>query len=96
LASLPFLGRLFAHNKDEDQETDIVMTLTPKIVKRPELREEDFRSFEVGADSSTVLFEAPIVPPQPLLTPPRPEAPRIEPIRPPAPAPTPTPSAPEP
>jgi len=96
LASLPFLGRLFAHNKDEDQETDIVMTLTPKIVNRPELREEDFRSFEVGADSSTVLFEAPVVPPQPLLTPPRPEAPRIEPIRPPAPAPTPTPSVPEP
>ncbi len=94
LASLPFLGRLFAHNKDEGQETDIVMTLTPKIVKRPDLGEEDFRSFEVGADSSTVLFEAPLVPP-PLLTPPRPDAPRIEPIRPPAPTPTPTPSTPE-
>ncbi len=95
LASLPLLGRLFAHNKDEDQQTDIVMTLTPKIVKRPDLKEEDFRSFEVGADSSTLLFEAPLVPPQPPLTPPRPEAPRIEPIRPPVPAPTPTPSAPE-
>jgi len=61
-------------------------------VKRPDLREEDFRSFEVGADSQTVLFEAPLVPPPATLTPPgAPLAPRIEPIRPPAPSPTPTP-----
>jgi general secretion pathway protein D len=93
LASLPFLGKLFSHNKDEDQETDIVMTLTPKIVKKPDLKEEDFRAFQVGADPSTVLFEPPIVPATTLQTPPRaePQAPRIEPIRPPAPAPTPTP-----
>ncbi len=92
LASLPLLGRLFARNKDENVETDIVMTLTPHVVKRPDLREEDFRSFEVGADSQTVLFEAPLVPPPATLTPPgAPLAPRIEPIRPPAPSPTPTP-----
>ncbi len=92
LASVPILGRLFSRNKDEDQETDIVMTLTPKIVQKPDLTEEDFRSFQVGADSSTVLFEAAPVVPSPVLQAPRVDtAPRIEPIRPPAPAPTPTP-----
>jgi general secretion pathway protein D len=94
LASLPILGRLFARNKDENIETDIVMTLTPHVLKRPELREEDFKSFEVGADSQTVLFEAPLVPPPPSLTSPSPAPamPRVEPIRPPAPSPSPTPT----
>lgn len=92
LASLPVIGRLFARNKDENIETDIVMTLTPHVVKRPDLREEDFRSFEVGADSQTVLFEAPVIPAPPSLTPPQASAPRVEPIRPPGPAPAPSPS----
>jgi general secretion pathway protein D len=91
LASVPLLGRLFSRNKDEDQETDIVMTLTPKIIRKPDLREEDFRSFEVGADSSTVLFEAPLEAPPGLQAPRDEPAPRIEPIRPPAPSPTPPP-----
>jgi general secretion pathway protein D len=90
LASLPVLGRLFAHNRDENIETDIVMTLTPHVVKRPDLTEEDFKSFEVGADSQTVLFEAPVIPaPAPLA--PAQSTPRVEPIRPPAPTPTPPP-----
>ncbi|HET7291069.1 MAG TPA: secretin N-terminal domain-containing protein [Vicinamibacteria bacterium] len=91
LASLPFLGRLFARNKDENSETDIVMTLTPHVVKRPALTREDFESFEVGADAQTVLFEAPVIPPPPALAPQRPEPPRVEPIRPPAPTPAPPP-----
>jgi general secretion pathway protein D len=92
LASLPVLGRLFARNRDENQETDIVMTLTPHVVKRPALTQEDFESFEVGTDAQTVLFEAPVIPPAPpATTPPRPEPPRVEPIRPPAPTPTPPP-----
>jgi general secretion pathway protein D len=85
------LGRLFARNKDENVETDILMTLTPHVVKRPDLSEEDFRSFEVGADSQTVLFEAPVIPPPAPSTPPS-AGQRIEPIRPPAPAPSPTPT----
>ena len=84
LASVPILGRLFSHNKTEVQETDIVMTLTPHVVRRPAITEEDLRSFQLGSDSSPVLFEAPSVPFQ---TPPKPspEPPKAEPIRPPAP-----------
>jgi general secretion pathway protein D len=84
LASVPFLGRLFARNEKEVQETDIVMTLTPHVVRRPEIREEDLRSFLVGGESSPLLFDAPAAPVSPS---PREAPPRIEPIRPPSPPP---------
>jgi general secretion pathway protein D len=83
LASIPFLGRLFASNKTEATQTDIVLTLTPHIVSRAELREEDLRSFLVGGENSPLLFEPPVAaPPAPAV--PRNEPPRPEPIRPPA------------
>jgi general secretion pathway protein D len=84
LASIPFIGRLFAKNKDEAQQTDIVMTLTPHIIRRTEIDEQDLRSFLVGGDASPFLFETP-----PAATPAAPpaqapERPRVEPIRPPS------------
>jgi len=94
LASLPVLGKVFAHNRKEIQETDIVMTLTPHIVRKTKFSEEDLRSFSLGSETSPLLFEVPGIPP---ITTPRPEAtpsPRIEPIRPPSPIPTPTPTPP--
>jgi len=92
LASLPVLGKLFAHNRKEVQETDIVMTLTPHILRKTKFSEQDLRSFSLGSETSPLLFEVPGIPP---ITTPRPEAspsPRIEPIRPPSPIPTPTPT----
>ena len=50
LSDLPIVGRLFAHSKRETQETDIVMTLTPRIVRVLELTEEDLRPFRVGRE----------------------------------------------
>ncbi len=86
LASIPVLGRIFSHNKREVLETDIVMTLTPHVVRRPQITEEDLRSFQVGGESAPLLFDVPGVPP--VVPSPRPPAqPRIEPIRPPAPRP---------
>jgi general secretion pathway protein D len=86
LASVPILGRLFARNTNETTATDIVMTLTPHVVRRPAITEEDLRSFEIGGEGSSVLIDAPIVPP--FQAPQRPapggpEPPRVEPIRPP-------------
>ena len=86
LASIPFIGRLFARNKEEATQTDIVMTLTPHVIRRPEISEDDLRSFRVGGEASPFLFEA--TPPA-ATTPPTPEPPRIEPIRPPPKAPPP-------
>jgi type II secretory pathway component GspD/PulD (secretin) len=84
------LGHLFSRNRTEALETDIVMTLTPHIVRQTTLTEEDLRSFSVGTESSPLLFEVPSIPQQPAA--PRPtEVPRPEPIRPPAPIPSPSP-----
>jgi general secretion pathway protein D len=83
LASVPVLGRLFARNKDENTQTDIVMTLTPHVVRQTEIREEDLRSFLVGGEVSPFIFDVPAqsTPAQP---PRQAEPPKVEPIRPPA------------
>jgi general secretion pathway protein D len=68
LSDIPVIGRMFAHNRREMQETDILMTLTPHIVRVLELTEEDLRSFRIGRDSGAPLLEVPLpieVPPVP-------------------------------
>ncbi len=90
IASIPFIGRLFARNKEEDTQTDIVMTLTPHVIRRSDIAERDLRSFLVGGEASPFLFEVP----GPALTPIAPartDPARIEPIRPPAAKPPPSP-----
>ena len=91
LASIPLVGRLFARNHDEGAQTDIVMTLTPHIVRRTPLSEEDLRSFPVGGENSPLIFEVPPIPPIPTPPPRISEPPRVEPIRPPSPVPSPSP-----
>ena len=39
LSDLPLIGRLFAHNRKETQQTDIILTLTPHIVRVLDLSE---------------------------------------------------------
>ncbi len=84
VASIPFIGRLFAKNKDEATQTDIVMTLTPHVIRRSDIGEADLRSFLVGGEASPFLFEVPSSSPT-TPAPARPDAPRVEPIRPPQP-----------
>lgn len=90
LASVPVLGALFARNQTEAAQTDIVMTLTPHVVQRPDITEEDLRSFligstESGASQAGETPPTPYTPPAGRSEPPRPApAPRVEPIRPPA------------
>jgi general secretion pathway protein D len=50
LVDLPIIGRLFASNRRESQETDIVLTLTPHIVRVLDLSESDLRPFRLGRD----------------------------------------------
>ncbi|MET0555994.1 MAG: secretin N-terminal domain-containing protein, partial [Vicinamibacteria bacterium] len=91
LSDLPVLGHLFTRSRKEVTETDIVMTMTPHVLRRPSITEQDLRSFSVGGEAAPLLFEVPGVPPivpAPARTV---EPPRIEPIRPPVPTPTPAP-----
>jgi general secretion pathway protein D len=61
LSDLPIVGRLFAHSRRETQETDIVMTLTPRIVRVLELTESDLRPFRVGGgESGAVPLDLPV------------------------------------
>jgi general secretion pathway protein D len=50
LSDIPVVGRLFARNKIERQTTDIVLTLTPHIVRELDLDETDLRPFIVERD----------------------------------------------
>ena len=67
LSDLPFIGRLFARNQRETQETDIVLTLTPRIIRVLDLEEEDLRAFRLERDTGASLdilgrLPAPITP----------------------------------
>jgi general secretion pathway protein D len=50
LSDLPLIGRLFANEEKRTQETDILLTLTPHIVRVLELSENDLRPFRLGRD----------------------------------------------
>jgi len=59
LSDIPLIGRLFAYNKIESQQSDIILTLTPHIVRILDLTEEDLRPFRVGRDSGVPGGEIP-------------------------------------
>ena len=47
LGDLPIVGRLFSRNKDETQKTEIVLSITPRLVRtirRPEMLNAEFES----------------------------------------------------
>jgi general secretion pathway protein D len=82
LSDLPLVGRLFAHNRRETQETDIVLTLTPHIVRVLDLSEEDLRPFRVGRDGDitgpggVIPLPLPVeLPPPPGMQPAQPQQP---------------------
>ena len=79
LSDLPILGRLFAHSRKETQETDIVLTLTPRIIRVLDLNETDLRPFRVGRETGVTSLELPLpmqLPPvNPVVTPAAPAAP---------------------
>jgi general secretion pathway protein D len=56
LSDLPLIGRLFASNHREADQTDIILTLTPHIVRVLDLNESDLRPFVVGGDSPAPAF----------------------------------------
>jgi general secretion pathway protein D len=73
LIDIPVLGRLFAYNHKETQETDIILTLTPRIVRVLALTEEDLQPFKMGRDAGSPLTDVPPLPIPLPITPPRPQ-----------------------
>jgi general secretion pathway protein D len=58
LTDLPLIGHLFANNHKEAQQTDIILTLTPHIVRVLDLNEADLRPFRLGRDSALTVGDA--------------------------------------
>ena len=61
LSDLPVLGKLFAHSKTESTQTDIILTLTPHIVRVLDLDESDLVAFRVGRDAGTPAAQLPLL-----------------------------------
>ncbi len=52
LSDIPVLGRLFSHNTNQNQRTDVLLTLTPHIVRLPDITEEDLLPIWVGTEQN--------------------------------------------
>jgi general secretion pathway protein D len=91
LARLPVIGRLFSNNNDTVNKTEIVLLITPRVVRnieRPGVRLEEFNSgteMEVGRPGAVVM---------PVIEPPAPGAPPAPSMVPAPGAPVPTPGVP--
>jgi general secretion pathway protein D len=60
LSDLPVVGKLFGHSKKETKQTDVVLMLTPRIIRVLDLTEDDLRPFRVGRDASGGVYELPL------------------------------------
>jgi len=65
LSDIPLVGHLFAHNLKTNDQTDIILTITPHIIRVLDLTEADLRPFRVGRDSLAPIPELPPVPAEP-------------------------------
>ena len=63
LASVPLLGRIFSANKKEIEESDIVLTLTPRIIRNTDVELDDLLPHTIDGVGipSGAIYE----PPQP-------------------------------
>ena len=92
LSDIPGVGRVFGHTTRTAQQTDIVLTLTPHIVRVLDLTESDLRPFRVSRDSS-LSGGAVDLPVLPAVLPPPPSPSTPTPALPPQPTPAPPPGA---
>jgi general secretion pathway protein D len=84
LSDVPVVGRLFARNRKETTQTDVVMTLTPHIIRVLDLSAEDLRPFRVSGDANAPLIDLPIIQTPPITIPPVQVPPPAQPGPPPA------------
>ena len=52
LSDIPVLGRLFGKRRNENQRTDIVLTLTPHIIRRADITADDLAPIWVGTEQN--------------------------------------------
>jgi general secretion pathway protein D len=59
LSDIPVIGRLFAANSTESKQTDIILVITPHVVRVLELTEADLRPFRIGREPTAGVVESP-------------------------------------
>jgi len=59
LSDIPGVGRLFARNQKTTEQTDIILTLTPHIIRVLDLDESDLLAFRVGRDTGSPALQLP-------------------------------------
>ncbi|MEO1082836.1 MAG: tetratricopeptide repeat protein [Acidobacteriota bacterium] len=52
LSDIPILGRLFSNVSNDQRRTDIVLTLTPHVIRRASIQEADLLPIWVGTESN--------------------------------------------
>ena len=92
LSDLPVVGQIFGRTHKEASETDIILTLTPHIVRVLDLHEADLAPFRLGREgTATTILEVPGPAPMAPLQPDQPAGPPgnrpVLPILPPEPTP---------
>jgi general secretion pathway protein D len=78
LADLPVAGRLFQNKEDTVNKTEVVLLITPHVVRnieRPEVRQEQFNSGTEAEVGGGALALPSVIPPSP----PAPAAPQVQP-----------------
>jgi general secretion pathway protein D len=56
LSDIPVVGRLFTNVKQQTRTTDLVLTLTPHIIRFPDIEQEDLAPVWVGTESRISFF----------------------------------------
>ena len=52
LMDIPVIGRIFTHKKTDVDRTDLILTLTPHIIRTPNIDEEDLLPIWVGTEAN--------------------------------------------
>jgi general secretion pathway protein D len=52
LSEIPILGRLFSNKRTDAQRTDVILTLTPHIIRNAQITQEDLLPIWVGTDAN--------------------------------------------
>lgn len=56
LAQLPFFRYFFSDNQKEVQDDEVLIVLTPHIIRIPEITQENLRRLAVGSDTNTRVY----------------------------------------
>ncbi len=52
LSEIPLIGRLFSNKRNEAQRTDVILTMTPHIIRNAEITQEDLEPIWVGTEAN--------------------------------------------